>query len=235
MGKIAPGVHVVDGVGTEGRPGTVNVCLLIDGDDVTLVDAGYAGSGAHVAAYFELIGLDPGAVRRIVITHHHQDHTGGLAEAVELTGAEVWAHVADAGFIDGSVSRPAPPPAVVAQMPPGAAQRPPTRPVPVRLALVGGEVLGVLGGCRIIHTPGHTPGHLSLLLPELSLLIAGDMLRYEDGHVRRPPEMYGWDLGVAEETIHAVAGLEFERMLPYHGEYLGSQASEAVRRDLRLE
>ena len=108
------------------------------------------------------------------------------------------------------------------------------KPAPVDLRLVGGETLAVLGGCRIIHTPGHTPGHLSLYLPAISLLIAGDLLRYENGLVARAPEHFTADHEAYEVSVQAIAKLEFDRMLPYHGEYLGADASAQTRRDLGL-
>jgi hypothetical protein len=58
------------------------------------------------------------------------------------------------------------------------------------------------------------------------------MLRYEEGRVVRPPEMFGWDLDVAERSIRAVAALEFDAMLPYHGDFLAQEASRTIRRDL---
>jgi glyoxylase-like metal-dependent hydrolase (beta-lactamase superfamily II) len=233
MAEIMPGVHVVDGVGMPGRPGTVNVCLLVDKDECTLIDAGFPGVGQPLSAALASLGMPPTSVRRIIVTHHHFDHTGGLAEAVRLTGAEVWAHTADAGFIDGSVPRAVPawvregtgaPAATASAMKP--------EPVAVTLRLVGGEELGVLGGIRILHTPGHTPGHLSLLLPELSLLIAGDALRYEDGMVGGAPEHYNADTARAHETIRELIALDFEHMLPYHGDHLSAEASTKARADL---
>jgi glyoxylase-like metal-dependent hydrolase (beta-lactamase superfamily II) len=236
MAEVLPGVFIVDGVAMAGRPGTVNVCLLVSDGEGTLIDAGFPGVSGPLKATLAQAGIGPEVVRRVIITHHHTDHTGGLAETVRLTGAEVWVHADDAGYIDGSTPHPDPAPAILemwrAQ---GRAPRPAPEPVPVARRLSGGEVLGILGGARVLHTPGHTPGHLSLLIPERSLLLAGDMLRFEDGRVVRPPEMFGWDLDVAERSILEVAGLEFDSMLPYHGDFLAHGAAKAVRTDMGIE
>jgi len=231
MSELIPGLFLVDGVGAQGRPGTVNVCMLVSHDGTaTLVDAGFPGIAEKLEATLDEAGLPATAVRRVIVTHHHPDHTGGLPEVIAMTGAEVWAHVDDADLIDGTTPR---------QMPPGvspAAGRPAhsITPAPVDLRLVGGEVLAVLGGCRILHTPGHTPGHISLYLPGLSLLIAGDVLRYEHGWGTRAPELYTADAETNEATLREVAKLEFERMLPYHGEFLGTAASKRMRSELGL-
>jgi len=230
MSELLPGVFLVDGVGLPGRPGTVNVSLLVaDDGTATLVDAGFPGIAEKLAATLLEAGLVPSAVRRVIITHHHPDHTGGLAEVIEMTGAEVWAHAADADVIDGTAPRPAPP-----HMPP-AATRLTVTPVPVDLRLAGGETLGVLGGCEIVHTPGHTAGHLSLFLRSQSLLIAGDILRRDAEAVTRAPEAYTVDPEANEESLRRLAGLAFERFLPYHGDYLNAGASEQIRRDLQLQ
>jgi glyoxylase-like metal-dependent hydrolase (beta-lactamase superfamily II) len=229
MSELLPGVFLVDGVGAPGRPGTVNVSLLVaQNGTATLVDAGFPGVMQRLTATLEEAGILASDVRRVIVTHYHPDHTSGLPEVLAATGAEVWAHADDADIIDGTKPRPVPPGL------PSGAPRPAfvAEPVRVDLRLIGDEVLDILGGCRIIHTPGHTAGHISLLLPAHSLLIAGDILRYEDGLVTRAPEKFTADAETNEESLRALAKLEFERLLPYHGEFLGEGASTQMRHDL---
>ena len=102
--------------GVGGPGGTVNICLLVEDGKITMVDAGLPGSSAGLLAYLDEIGLAPQAIRRIIITHHHIDHVGGLPETLELSGAEVWAHRDDAAVIEGTVPRPGIPPERVEAM-----------------------------------------------------------------------------------------------------------------------
>jgi len=74
--------------------------------------------------------------------------------------------------------------------------------------------------------------HIPLLLPSLSLLIAGDALRYGDGKVTGAPEHYNADTAQANETVRSLIALDFEHMLPYHGDYLSAEASTKARADL---
>ena len=180
MAEILPGVHVVQAAQRSAGPGgAMNICLLIEGGKITMVDAGLPGSSAGILAYLDEIGLAPQAIRRVIITHHHVDHVGGLPEILKLSAAEVWAHRDDAAVIEGTVPRPGIPPervaamlaAIPAEQRTAAAARmkqmSEVAPATVDLRLVGGEELNVLGGVQILHSPGHTAGHLCLYLPAL--------------------------------------------------------------------
>jgi glyoxylase-like metal-dependent hydrolase (beta-lactamase superfamily II) len=242
--EILPGVHLVDNVVMPG-PGhrSVNVGLLVDGGTVTVIDAGPPGAENIICEYVSRIGYSPSQVRRIILTHHHVDHTGALEGLVKLTGAEVWAHKDDAGYIDGSVARPLVEMSAerIRSFVPGATENEITAirrqmkklmkasPVKVDLRLCGEEELLVLGGCHIMHTPGHTPGHLCLHLPTLSLLIAGDLLRYEQGRVEGPVPEFTVDQEEAGKSLRRVAELNVEATYGYHGGFLAIGAGRLMK------
>ena len=225
MSQLLPGVFLVDRAGVPGSPGTLNVCLLVAEDGaVTLVDAGFPGIAEAIQTTFAETDTSERALRRVIVTHHHADHTAGLPEVVAMSGADVWAHRDDTPYITGELTHRSD-----ARRPDSADAAGGTK---VDLQLVGGEVLDVLGGCHLLHTPGHTPGHLSLYLPALTLLIAGDIVRYENGVVTRAPEMFTADPERSELSLRALARLDFDRMLPYHGDFLGEGAATKLRQDL---
>ena len=239
--ELLPGVYLIDGEGPSGGAGrppagsAMNVCLLVDGGRATLIDAGLPGMGALLGEELAALGLTPDAVRRVIVTHHHVDHVGGLAEVVAMTGAEVWAHRDDVAVIEGSVPRQLPaalPDAMASQLPPeehAAALERLRRMfavpgIPVDVRVTGGEELALLGGVLVVHTPGHTPGHLALYVPALSLLLPGDLLRYEEGVVRQGPAHFTADQGQAAASVRMLAKLPIDRLLGYHGEWLASGA-----------
>lgn len=241
MPEILPGVHVVSLGQATGVPGgAMNGCLLVEGGQITAVDAGLPGDSTTILDYVAGLGLMPQAVKRVIVTHHHLDHVGGLPELVDRTGAEVWAHRDDAATIEGELPRPAIPAerieSMLAAVP--AAQRdaaaarwkqlseaPSSR---VDLRLVGDEELNVLGGVRILHSPGHTPGHLCLYLPALSLLIAGDLLRLTDGVIRESPSGFAADADQSLASARRIAQLGFHRFIGYHGGFVVDEAQRLL-------
>lgn len=244
--EILPGVHVVEVESPSiGANGPMSLCLLVENGGATLVDAGIPGASAPLLDYLNEIRLAPEAIRRVIITHHHIDHVGGLPEILKLTQAEVWAHREDTPVIDGSVPRDEVPAermeAMLARLAPE--ERPAAlervkrlMAVPgihVDLSLVGGEELNMLGGVQILHTPGHTAGHLALFLPAMSLLIAGDLMRHDGDSISESPYRNASDPGEALASARRAATLGFDSFVGYHGGYVTSGAKELLSESLK--
>ena len=185
--EIAPGVYDI-GQGTY-RSSYVHAFLLDDGDGLTLIDTLYANDAKLILAQLERIGKTASDLKRIILTHAHRSHLGGLAELKRLSGARVYSHEWEADIVAGD--RKAQP---VAWRPMDPLKTYPIqigynlgfgkhRPCPVDHMLRGGEEVGPL---KIVHTPGHSPGHLAFYWPERRVLFAGDAI------VTWPRFMLGW-------------------------------------------
>ncbi len=162
---VAPGVYRVDAIGFKNM---INVLLLESDDGWTLVDTGLGSSPGRIREALAALGSGAEDLKRIFITHQHDDHTGGLKGLLEWApGAQVGATAHEAEVISGRrgydpqssaflrfVSR-------YAQVPG----------VPVGKVLREGDLVS---GFRVISTPGHTPGHVSLLRDEDGLLFTAD-------------------------------------------------------------
>ena len=221
--EIVPNVHLVPGM--KGA----NVYLLL-GSTLTLVDAGMPGSEEAILAYIDSLGLDAGDLARMVITHHHLDHVGGIAAMKRRTAALVLAHPDDAGLISGEQS---PPPAssplmrflfwLVAPL------MPTLEPVPVDVTVQDGERLDLLGGATVVHVPGHTPGSIALHFPSEGLLFCGDTIDHRRGRLGPPPKPFTEDMDQALASIRRMSELEFDVLCPGHGAPIVGGADQQVR------
>jgi len=178
--EIAAGIY---GLGS----GQVNWYLVEDGGRLSAVDAGLPGFARDLDAQLSRLGLALGDIEAVVLTHSDGDHTG-LAPVMREAGAHVLVHAAD----DATLRKPGPKGGdasarhVLANL-----WRPATLKVighmlrhggakPARIegaeTYADGDVLDVPGRFRVIHTPGHTPGHCALLMESRRTLFAGDAL-----------------------------------------------------------
>ncbi|MFI6416044.1 MBL fold metallo-hydrolase [Streptomyces sp. NPDC050842] len=189
--------------------------LWRDEEELTLVDAGWAGSADATTEAIRAAGLDPDRLRRIVLTHCHRDHVGAAQELADRHGAEILAHRLDAPVVRGEA--PVPEPDLLDwELPlyehgltvPAA---PPTR---VDREVEDGEELDFGDGAVVVHTPGHTPGSLAVHLPRHGVLFTGDTV------ASVPDVMFGVfhvDRALAMESMRRLAKLAPSVLCCGHG------------------
>ena len=190
-----------------------------DDGSVTLVDCGLRRAPAQIVAGLVAIGKAPGDVQRIVLTHAHIDHAGGLAEVRSRAGdPPVHLHEAEARFVREGISPPPDTSLTVGRL---MARGPDQRFTPVRVGreLHDGDVLPVAGGLRVIHTPGHTPGHVSLLHEPDGVLITRRLPVQRPGHpVAVRPGVHGRRPGPADRLPAGRRAVLARRLHPRPGD-----------------
>ena len=225
---LAPGVFRIP---TAGKNLVNSFALLQDDGSVTLVDTGLKRAPARIVAGLAALGKHPRDVTRIVLTHVHPDHAGGAAEMSRQTGAPVLVHGDDHGWartgrIGGANDRSTLLGRLFART--GDARIEAFEPGP---ALSDGEVLPVSGGLRVVHTPGHSPGHVSLLVETTGTLITGDAL-FNFPWMRRArisPAFLCSDFAMTQHTAHRLGELEYDVAAFTHGPEITDRARETVR------
>ena len=98
----------------------------------------------------------------------------------------------------------------------------------IELKLKGGEILNPLGGIEIIHTPGHTPGSISIYAASKKLLIVGDTLNHRLPRLRLPPKSVSSSIPQAITSIKRLAHLDIEILCFGHGRPILRGAKAAV-------
>lgn len=208
----------------------VNIFLIVE-EQLTLVDAGFRGSAPQIADYISSLGRSVKEVRLVIITHNHLDHVGGLPALKKMAPeAKVAVHRDDLSEdrnvmpYPGYVSR-------LLKLPPVSLFRPLVclRPGDVDIKLTGGEVLPPLGGLKVMHTPGHTPGGISLYSPGKKLLVVGDMLNSRHRDIIPPSKMLSTDYPQAIDSVKRLAQIDFDVLCCGHGRPIAGGASVRVR------
>lgn len=223
MEEIVPGVHGISFA-------YVNA-FLISGDHITLIDSGVPKGGGRIRRALEEAG---GAfrLRDVLVTHHHMDHVGPLAE-VAGEGVTVWAHPLDARVVRGDAAAPKPASRsglertgvkLVERFGP---KPPPSR---VDREVSDGQEIPVAGGIAAVHTPGHTAGHTSFLLPSKRLLFVGDAAANYFGRLAPPLGLYSEDHDEVRSSIAKLAALDFDVACFGHGRVLKGEACVKFRR-----
>ncbi|CAM3782068.1 MBL fold metallo-hydrolase [Kibdelosporangium persicum] len=202
-----------------------------DGDELTLIDTGVPGAAAEIADALP----DTSAIRRIVITHGHEDHYGSAAEIRSWHGAPVHVHSADAAVVRGTARKAEP---VLTEF-----DQPiwehikslgiPDMPVPpstVDVELADGDVLGFGGGAQIIHVPGHTAGSIAIYLPVHKILFTGDTVANEGGVILG---VFNQDEDQMLAGFRRLADLDVETVCFGHGEPIVRGAGPILREAAR--
>jgi len=208
----------------------VNGFMLRDDDgQVTLIDMGIARSGPKVMAALAWIGSGPSDVTRLMLTHAHPDHAGGAKFVADATGKEFGIHEADAEFLRTGTGPPRdrniPLGALFARLP----SRFPAAPVGETFS--DGQLIPFAGGLRVIHTPGHSPGHASYLHEQSGVLITGDAIFNVRG-LRWPIKAFCTDFVMTTKTAHRLVEVEYTTAAFTHGPHLSDNPREHIRRFL---
>lgn len=212
----------------------INSYAFVDDDgQVTLVDCGLKQAPARIVAGLAAIGKRPADVTRIILTHAHADHAGGAAAMVTRTGvAGLDIHEDDASFIAAGHAPPTDQTTTSGRLfsrMPGAT----FDAAQVANELHDGDLLPVAGGLLVVHTPGHTPGHISLLHQPTGVLITGDAIFNLAWRLRWPLAAICTSFRQNKQSAHQLGELEYRIAAFTHGPEIRENARETVRGFLR--
>ena len=177
---------------------------------MTLIDAGLPGSAGRLERYARRLGRSLDELQTIVCTHAHPDHVGGVRELVADRTTEVLMHPADMAGLQVTLRE------AVADRSRGKLLAFLTRGPEDATPIQDGDELPVLGGLRVIHTPGHTPGTICLYAPRHRLLFVGDALQVIRGRVTYASPIFSHDLPLARTSVARLAELDVETIAFSH-------------------
>jgi glyoxylase-like metal-dependent hydrolase (beta-lactamase superfamily II) len=240
LGK--PSIHILGLEMTKlGKPLTLRPVLIVDEDDVTLVDTGYPGQFDQLRQEIAKAGVPFSRLSRIIITHQDWDHVGLMKEIIDTAGPiEIYAHRLEKPYLEGTLPYIKTTPDRVAarlQTIPAESREEAARmfaAIPtfaVSRTVEDGDVLPFCGGIRVIYTPGHTPGHISLYFQANRVLVPGDELRVDDqGQLVGPAPEHTPDMTTAMSSMKKLLGLDIDYVVCFHGGRCETDVAGAIRK-----
>ena len=201
------------------QPYPPNVFLIRDGAEAAIVDAGF-GDDESFNKRMEVLGNLGGAkLKYIIITHHHYDHSSGAHRLREATGARIVVHrdeetlLLNPDLSSADIEIPEDQKEARERAKQWLAEAAKATP---DVRVEDGDVLEV-GSLRLrcVHAPGHTAGHLCILLEGDSLLFAGDnVLGVGTAAISPPPH---GDMAEYIRSLRKMQSLEAALLAPGHG------------------
>jgi len=178
--------------------------FFIRSDQGILIDTGMPGLAEKILAELEALDGTVQHIKKILLTHHDIDHIGNAKALQEATQAEVWAPHEDVPYIIGGKNRP------------GIKRILQTMARPPKPNISGSyQANQCFGEVRVIHAPGHTPGHT--VFQYRNVLFIGDLFQEVRGKLDLLPRFLIWDQEEAKRSISIIKELQYDWICPSHG------------------
>jgi len=213
--EIAPGVHAIRLLSV--------YAFLISEPRMTLIDTGLIGSRRRVERYVQRIGRSMDEIGQIICTHAHPDHIGAVRELAGDREVEVLMHPADLAGLSVRLRD------AVANRNRGQLIAYFTRHPGEATPIEDGQVLPMLGGLEVVHTPGHTPGSVCLYARHHKLLFSGDVLQVIRRRVTFASTVFSDDMALARASVARMAALDVKTIAFSHYPPLREGANEVLR------
>lgn len=217
----------------------IHPVVIYDNNQTVLVDTGMPGSRDSILNQINQAGISDRALDTIILTHQDIDHIGGLPEFLLETDVRprVIAHEDDAPYIEGVrpliKMTPERRELLLGSLPTQKSEQfervfSADSEANISLCVKDGQILPVAGGLKVIHTPGHTPGHLSLYHLPSQTLIAGDAMVIQEGKLQGPNPVMTPDMNTALESLVKFKNLPVQNIICYHGGLLNQDVEAQI-------
>ena len=238
---VAPGVWGI-------RDIFVNVYLIHNpaNNNWVLLDAGLKSSAPKIHKVVENLFWPELAPSSIILTHAHFDHIGSLKTLVKEWNVPVYAHRMEYPYLTGASSYPPPDPSVGGGLMSLLSFTFPNDPIDISEELYGLPIDGSVPGLpkwQYIHTPGHSPGHISLYRKSDGVLLAGDAfvttkqesaisVMRQTKIISGPPKYFTYDWDAAQKSVKTLADLNPEIVATGHGKPMQGEAMGSALKSL---
>ena len=202
--EIAKGIEMLQ---LEFQEFVIHPILLWNDEMAVLIDTGFPGQIEDIQVEMEKVGVSFDKLKVVILTHQDIDHIGSLPELLQRcrSNIKVYAHELDKPYIEGDL--PLLKDGNIENRPKGK----------VSDTVIDGQELPYCGGILILHTPGHTPGHISLYLKQSKILVAGDSMYSVNGVLGGIHAPTTLNIMEARQSLKKYLNLHIESVVCYHG------------------
>ena len=202
--EIAKGIEMLQ---LEFQEFVIHPILLWDDEMAVLIDTGFPGQIEDIQVEMERVEVSVDKLKVVILTHQDIDHIGSLPDVLEngVSDIKVYAHELDKPYIEGDL--PLLKDVQLEDLPKGK----------VSDTVIDGQELPYCGGILILHTPGHTPGHISLYLKQSKILVAGDSMYSVNGVLGGVHAPTTLNIMEARQSLKKYLNLDIESVVCYHG------------------
>ena len=220
--KIAKNVDMLE---IKSERGTLYPVLIFSDNELVLIDAGLPSQTDALREEVKNAGYSLEDITKVILTHQDLDHVGS-AKTLANMGAEILAHELEAPYIQGDKisirlsdmeSRFDKLDAGERAFYERAKMAAPHFYVHIDKQLKDAERLDFCGGIKVLHTPGHIPGHIALLLEESNIIVAGDAANISAGKLIGADPHFTKDMKQAEVSFEKILSAGAAAIVCYHG------------------
>lgn len=238
--KIADGIEMIEiPMNLMGRESTIYPTLIWDENTAILVDAGLAGNLPVIKKAMEDAGVPPERLDKIIITHQDIDHISGIKDILdELHEVQVLAHEEDKPYIKGEKKLVRVNAKFMERISDLSEEEQKkalyifeNTNAPVDITLADGEELADCGGIVVIHTPGHTPGHICLYHKATKTLIVGDAMNISEGQLVGTNNLVltEEDAKTAAASLKKFEKYDVENVITYHRGLFNDNPNQKIK------
>jgi glyoxylase-like metal-dependent hydrolase (beta-lactamase superfamily II) len=220
--KIANNVEMLE---IKGERGALYPVLVCGGKELVLIDTALPGQTDMLREAVKEAGYSLEDITHVILTHQDLDHIGS-AKTLAGLGAKILAHELETPYIQGDKTsiRLSEMESRLDKLNEGERdfyermkKGAPYFYVNVDKPLKDGDTLDICGGIKIIHTPGHMPGHIALLLEESNIIVAGDAANIDDGKLTGANPQFTVDMKEADVSLKKIIACNLAAIVCYHG------------------
>jgi glyoxylase-like metal-dependent hydrolase (beta-lactamase superfamily II) len=227
--KIENGIYMLEiESNTTGKPTKIYPTVILNNDSLILIDTGFPGVFNQISEAIEKEGLEFSKLDTIIFTHQDIDHIGNVVQILNKVPGKIktFSHEEEKAYINGEKT-----PVKLAMLESNLENLPDNMKAAYKMlkagfennkvnideTLIDGQELPYCGGITVIHTPGHTPGHMCLYFKSFKVLIAGDIFAVNDGMLLRGNQAYNLDNEENKKSIEKLMKYDIETVICYHG------------------